>query len=593
MSRSDGEMRPDAITIELVSGALRTVQGEMESLIEHTAMSAFINEKKDFHAALFDVAGRLMATKSLPLSSDLIAPIFEQYPVATMRQGDLYWYNDCYASHGAVSHTPDQVIVAPVFHDGSLVAFVQSWAHFGDVGGMHPGSISPLCTEIFQEGVIVPPTRLASEGRVNEELLRLFFRNSRFPVAARGDMSALIASVRLGERRVEELVQRFGARTLQTVFHELIARTRDAIRERFRALVPIGSYRFVDTIDSDGHGHGPIHIRWRLDVTPDRITLDGSESDDQVPGPINYLMSRTAPSLTFGSYLLGDGQYPLNAGAEGLFDEVVLREGSILRPRFPAALGQRGLTKERNIGAYMGLLAVATRGASPASQSAYVILSIRGRDLDDHPYLMSDGNGVGGGGRPSADGYDAIYHVEQKNYPVEFVEATYPLRVRRYAINRDSGGPGRWRGGCGVVREFEILAEQATVGVRIDSVLNPPWGVAGGLNAGSGRCVVNPGQSDERELPPLSDGNLVRRGDIVRLETGGGGGWGHPFLREPHLVLADVVCGFVSAQVALNAYGVELTSDARAVNVEATRKRRQTLPPAKLFHRHQYRESLE
>jgi N-methylhydantoinase B len=586
-------MMLDPIVIEIVRGALRAVQGEMEALIERTAMSAFIREKKDFHAALFDVHGRLVATKSLPPSSDLIAPILEQYPAAAMRKGDLYWYNDCYASRGAVSHTPDQVLVAPVFEGDALVGFVQAWAHFGDVGGMHPGSISPQCTEIFQEGIIVPPTRLASEGRFNDDLLRLFIRNSRFPAAARGDMGALVAAVRLGERRIEELVERFGAARLQAVFDELIVRTRGVILERFRALVPNGSYRFGDTIDSDGHGHGPIHIRWRLDVTPERIVLDASDSDDQVRGPVNYLMSRTEPALTFGSYLLGDSrEHSLNAGAEGLFDEVTLRDGSILHPRFPAALGQRGLTKQRNMASYLGLLGVATQGQAPAAQSAYVIWTFRGRDDEGEPFLMSDGVAVGWGARPSAEGHDAVYLVAQENYPVEFIEASYPIRVRRYGINPDTGGPGRWRGGCGVVRELEIRADEVMLAVRIDSVDNPPWGVAGGRCAGSGRCIVNPGRPDERVLAPLSDGNVLRRGDVVRLETGGGGGWGHPFDREPDRVLADVLAGFVSRDAAERYYGVVLAADAPEVDADATRRRRKARPPAKLFHRHEYLEAL-
>src|SRR5688572_7806395 len=200
----------DPITTELVRGARKSIQGEMEALSERTAMSAFIREKKDFYAGLFDARGRFLAGKSRPGSSDLIGPILEQYPADTIRPGDLYWYNDCYAARGAVSHSPDQVLAAPVFHKGELVAFSQAWAHFSDIGGMHSGSISPNCTEVYQEGMLIPPVRLATEGRINEELLRVFLRNSRFPDAVGGDMRALIAAVRLGERRLDDLVERFG-----------------------------------------------------------------------------------------------------------------------------------------------------------------------------------------------------------------------------------------------------------------------------------------------------------------------------------------------------------------------------------------------
>ena len=590
----EGAVAIDPVTVELVRGAMRSIQGEMEALIERTAMSAFIREKKDFYAGLFDARGRFIAGKSRPGSSDLIGPILEQYPADTVKAGDLYWYNDCYAARGAVSHSPDQVLAAPVFHEGRLVAWAQAWAHFSDIGGMHAGSISPACTEIFQEGIIVPPVRLAAEGRMNDELLRLFLRNSRFPEAVGGDMRALVAAVRLGEKRLAQLVARFGAPRVEAVFDELIVRVRDVLRQRFRALVPDGTYRFTDTVDSDGHGSGPSRLRWQLDVTPDRITLDATGSDDQVRGPVNYMMSLTEPGVTFGSFLLGDSkEYTLNAGGEALFDELKVRPGSILQPIFPAPLGQRSITKMRNLGAYLGLLGVATGGRMPAAHTGYVIWTVRGFDASGQRFLMSDGVAVGYGARATADGHDAIYLVAQENYPAEFVEASYPLRVRHYGLNRDTGGPGRWRGGCGVVREMEILCDQVTVSVRIEGDANPPWGVNGGHCAGSGRCVVNPGRVDERVLPPLSDSHVLHRGDVVRIETGGGGGWGHPFDREPARVLADVLGGHVGARSALEDYGVVLAADGRSVDEAATARRRTDRPATALFHRHTYRDSLE
>ncbi|MCE2948272.1 MAG: hydantoinase B/oxoprolinase family protein [bacterium] len=584
----------DPVTVELVRGAMRSIQGEMEALIERTAMSAFIREKKDFYAGLFDARGRFIAGKSRPGSSDLIGPILEQYPADTVKAGDLYWYNDCYAARGAVSHSPDQVLAAPVFHDGRLVAWAQAWAHFSDIGGMHAGSISPACTEIFQEGIIVPPVRLAAEGRMNDELLRLFLRNSRFPEAVGGDMRALIAAVRLGEKRLAQLVARFGATRTEAVFDDLIRRVREVLQQRFRALVPDGTYRFTDTVDSDGHGSGPIRLRWTLEVTPGRITLDATGSDDQVRGPVNYMMSMTEPGMTFGSFLLGDSrEYTLNAGAEALFDELKVRPGSILQPKFPAPLGQRSITKMRNLGAYLGLLGVATGGRMPAAHSGYVIWTVRGLDNAGARFLMSDGVAVGYGARATADGHDAIYLVAQENYPAEFVEASYPLRVRHYGLNRDTGGPGRWRGGCGVVREMEILCDEVTVAVRIEGDANPPWGVNGGRCAGSGRCVVNPGRADERVLPPLSDSHVLHRGDVVRIETGGGGGWGHPYDREPERVLADVLGGHVSARSAADDYGVVLAGDGRSIDAVATGRRRAERPATALFHRHTYRDALE
>jgi N-methylhydantoinase B len=582
----------DVITIEIVRGALRAVQSEMEALIERTAMSPFIREKKDFYAAVFDAEGQLIIGSNLPVFGDVIGPIAEHYPLETMRQGDVFWFNDCYASHGAVSHSPDQVFVAPVFAEGKLSAFAQSWAHFNDIGGMRAGSISPDCTDIYQEGIIVPPVRIASGGIINDELLRLFFRNCRFPEMVKGDTRASIAAIRLGERRLTELFERFGRAQMLACFSRLITETESELRRKFRELVPEGEHRFTDRVDGDGHGNGPIRLRYRLRITPERITLDTRESDDQVPGPVNFLMSPPVPGMVFGSYLLDASRQLLNAGVERAIDEVVLRPGSVLQPIFPAPLGMRGVTMMRNMAACLGLLNVATGGKAMAAHSAYVIWYLRGHDDRGKAFLMSDGIGVGYGARPDADGNDGVYLVAQENFPAEFLDATFPVRVRRYAIHMDSGGPGRWRGGCGLIREVEILAPEATVSVRIDSVENPPWGVAGGLAAGTGRCVVNPGRADERVLKPLSDGNVVRRGDVVRIETGGGGGFGHPFEREPARVLGDVRGGFVSRENAEAHYGVVLTRDG-AVDEAATRTLRTNRPEPKLFHRNGYHAVLD
>jgi N-methylhydantoinase B len=583
----------DPITLEIVRGALRATQSEMEALIERTAMSPFIREKKDFYAALFDGEGRLVVGSNLPIFGDVIGPIVEHYPLATMREGDIYWYNDCYASKGAVSHSPDQVFACPVFCDGEIVAFAQSWAHFNDIGGMRAGSLSPDCEEIFQEGIIVPPVLVARDGRFNDELLRVFTRNSRFPAMVQGDTRASIAAIRLGERRLVELFGRFGSERIRDAFGQLLERTKTAVRQRFKALIPPGEYRFADALDSDGQGHGPVTLRYRLTVSDDRIELDTTDSDDQVPGPVNFLMSPSVPNAVFAAYLLGEGhEHLINAGAEQLLDKVHLREGSVLQPCFPAPLGLRGITLMRHMAVCLGLIATATSGEAMASHSAYVIWYLRGRNEDGEFFLMSDGIGVGYGARPFADGHDAVYLVAQENYPAEFLEAIYPVRLRRYAINPDTGGPGRWRGGCGIIREFELLAEEAVISVRIDGIDFPPWGVKGGKEGGAGYCVINPGGNDERAVAPISDGTVLRRGDIVRIETGGGGGYGHPFDRQPERVLTDVRGGFVSTMSADDDYGVVLTPE-MTVDEAATRRRREQRPPVALFHRAGYRHALD
>jgi N-methylhydantoinase B len=582
----------DPVSLEIIRGAARAAQAEMEALLERTAMSAFIREKKDFYTALFDAEGAMAVGSDLPIFGDIVGPVARHFPLETMRRGDLYWYNDCYGSRGAVSHSNDQVFLAPVFHGGARVGFVMGWAHFSDIGGLRPGSLSPDATDHFQEGIVIPPVRLERDGAANEDLLRAFWRNSRFPDQSRGDTRALMAAVRLGERRVEEIAARFGPAVLADAFRQLLARTEATVRARLRAAFPVGTTRFADAIDSDGQGNGPFALRLALTRTEDdRFTLDATATDDQAPGPVNLLMHPDVPGMALGLYFLqGEPGQVLNAGGPRAVDEVVLREGSMLAPRPPAPLGLRGLTMMRLLAALHGLVAVARGGEAPAAHSAYVIVALRGTD-GGRPFLLTDGVGVGYGARPFADGTDAVYFVAQENYPVEFMELAYPVRLRAYGIHRDSGGAGRFRGGCGVVREYEVTAERAVLAVRIDGVRNPPWGVAGGLNGGPGRAVVNPGTPEEHPLPPLSDGTVLTRGDVLRLETGGGGGWGHPFDRPPALVLEDVRGGFVGPEAAAALYGVAVAGG--AVDAEATRRlRADRRAPAGLFHRGGYRDAV-
>jgi N-methylhydantoinase B len=406
-------------------------------------------------------------------------------------------------------------------------------------------------------------------GAINEAALEIFHRNSRFPEQSRGDTRALMASVELGVRRVKELLERFGPDVMADAFAQLFARTRELVRARLRATFPVGTHRFSDAIDSDGHGNGPFHIRLALTRTADdRFVFDATQTDDQAPGPVNFLMNPDVPGMALGLFFLGgDPAQVCNAGGPRALDDVRLREGSLLWPRFPAPLGLRGMTMMRFLATLNGLVNAAG-GSAPASHSAYVIIMLRGAN-EGQSFLMSDGVGVGYGARATSDGIDAVYFVAQENYPVEFLEQGYPVRLRCYCINRDSGGPGRFRGGAGVVREYEVLAEHAVLSMRIDSVLSPPWGVAGGMSGGTGRAVVNPGTTHEKPLAPLSDGTVLRRGDVLLLETGGGGGHGHPFERAADQVLQDVRDGFVSIAAARRDYGVVIVSD--DVDTDATR----------------------
>jgi N-methylhydantoinase B len=541
-----------------------------------------------------------MAVGSLvPVFGDMVGPVIKAFPLETMQPGDVYWYNDCYGSRGAISHSNDQVLIAPVFHDGRRAAFVMSWAHFADIGGLRPGSISPDATDIMHEGIVIPPTKLIDSGRTNEAALAIFHRNSRYPAQSLGDMKALMASVELGARRVGEILARFGNAVVEDVLAQLLARTRRLVRQKLADTFPVGTHRFGDAIDGDGHGSGPFALCFALTRETgadgaDRFIFDATETDDQAFGPVNFLMNPGVPGMALGLYYLGgDPAQVCNAGGPQALDEVRLREGSLLWPRWPAPLGMRGLTMMRVLGTLNGLINVAGGGA-PASHAAYVITMMRGTYRDQAgallPFLLADGIGVGYGARPHADGIDAVYFVAQENYPVEFLELGYPVRLRAYSVVTDSGGAGRWRGGCGILREYEILAEEALFGIRIDGVKNPAWGIAGGMAGGTGRVVINPGLPNERVLPPLSDGHRLVKGDILRIETGGGGGNGHPFDRPPAMVLEDVRGGFVTTEAARRLYGVAIIDD--AVDAVATATLRADRTPTKTFHRHGYVDAL-
>ncbi len=587
----------DPVKLEIIKGSLRAAQLEMETLLERTAVSPVIREKKDFFAGYFDPLGQLITGTNLPIFGHIIQPIFEHYPAQEMREGDLYWYNDCYASKGGVSHMPDQVFASPVFHLGRLVGFSQTWAHFNDIGGAWPGSMSPTSTDIFQEGIMIPPVRLYREGVMNEEIYRIFLRNGRFPEEMRGDIRAMIASVRLGEKRFIEIFQRFGVEVSQDAFSKLNDQTRNGLIRQLRETFKPGTYRFADGIDSDGQGHGPFMIRMALKVTDQRIEIDTSETDDQAPGPVNFLMNPAVPKMVFGIYAMSrDPSLLINEGAMHAVDEVKVREGSLLQPRFPAPLNQRGLTLIRTVNVCAGLMNVASNGQSVAATAAYSIYFLRGHDPQTgQAFLIADGVGVGHGARSFADGHNGVYYVAQDNNPAEFMEQMYPMRLLRYEMSLDSGGPGKFRGGTGVIRELVWLGPDAILAIRIDGIRNPAWGVSGGQAGRPGNCFINRGTPAQNEVSPLSDGTLVRAGDVIRFQTCGGGGWGHPFDRDPQLVLDDVRGSYVSVQGARDDYGVLLRTedDKLVLDQTATEALRATQrPPARLFNNGQYVDAM-
>lgn len=577
--------RVDPITLEIIRGSLASTIRDMELLMERCAMSPFIKEKKDYFVGVFDTRGRIVACHISGSGPGMIDAILRAYPLESMRPGDVYWFNDPYLSDGAVQHHQDMVFVMPVFHEGAVVAFATTFGHYQDIGGMRAGSISPHATEIYHEGLLVPPVRIMQEGRLNEEAYRIFLRNSRLPDLVEGDTRAMMASCRLAEGRLAELFERYGAPTVLAAFEAGIAQTAERARALFLELVPEGAWRFHDYLDSDGGVDSrPHRIELALDRRGDHVRLDGSGSDDQARGPINFMTNPGLLRIAFGRYLQAlDPDLEVNEGLLRNLDEWVAREGSLLKPRFPAPLGMRANTRFRVMSCIFGALAQANGGRVPAGSPVYVLYYFRAWDeAARRPILCIEGLGVGLGARPFADGVDVIYYIAQENYPVEYVERDFPLRVERYVARADSGGPGFHRGGAGVIRDVRVLCDRAELATRMENTLVAPYGVAGGQAGRTGRIILNPGTPDERELPALGDGITLKRGDLLRLETCGGGGWGDPLTREPERVKQDVARGLVTARGALEDYGVALDAVTLEIDKTATdetrRRRTRELP---------------
>ena len=587
----------DPITLQLIRGSLKSARLECELIIERTAMSAFIREKKDYTVSFPDSLGREIYGETL--GSDILGCVWECYPAETMNPGDVYWYNDPYISRGSISHTPDMVFITPVFFEEELVAYCHSFAHFWDLGGSRPGSIGPANTEIFHDGTLVPPIKIIDQGKLNDEAYRIILRNSRYPDLLEGDSRALMAAAQRAEERVLEIFRRFGKETTLASIRLDQRETAEFVRQKALDMIPAGSYATRDYLDNDGVGTGWHSFHLELIRKGNRITLDATDSDDQAPGSINFMASDGTLSAYFGQHFHQyDPSLTMNEGLLAAVEEVRLRPGSLLQPRWPAALGCRAHTFTKLKNAVRAVVAKACGGDTMAAMAVYVIAYWRMKDPESGEWLLcTDGIAVGHGARPSADGIDAVYSRHNENYPGEFMDMEYPLRMERYAINPDSGGPGKYRGGCGIIRDVRLLAPEGTFGLRVENNRFPAWGVAGGKAGGTSKVLLNPQTDNEIEVRAFSDDNLWYDGDLVRIYTAGGGGWGDPLDRDIELVERDVRGGFVSVEAARSEYGVVIDSESLKLDDRGTRAFRKDLRQAreqpKLFHRFIYFDDEE
>jgi N-methylhydantoinase B len=593
-------LRVDPIVLEVVEGTLASAEAEVEAAVERTSRSPMIREARDFRAGIHDRRCRKLTGRSY---SALVNPIVRDFPLATMRPGDVFFHNDVYDSEGGIGHLPDLCVTLPVFDGDAVVAFVQVFGHHDDIGGAVPGSMPSHATSAYQEGIMVPPVKLYDAGRANADLIKVLVRNSRLPDSLRGDLDSEVAACRLGAERVADLFRRYGRAQVEACFDALLDRTRETFRRELLAKIPDGTYVWEDYAEHDGVDPPRLHAqRMTLTKTAEGLVIDFTGTSPQARGPINhagnyadgvFLKKWLAPILRN----LADtpermAELDVNEGVVPLIELRFPPPGTLLTPVFPAPTNARTFVILRLLGILAGVIAKAVGGRMPADQETIRYTGVHGMDADGDFYLMREVLGGGSGGRHYADGSDTIHVVpDSKNLPAEFTETRFPLRVERLALAPDSGGAGKRRGGLGYLKEIRVLRDGYFLSVADRSILGC-WGLQGGHAGAPFRVTIDPGGPSERILPGLVDDEPLAAGTLVRIETTGGGGWGDPLEREPDRVGRDVLEGKVSAEAALEVYGVvvgvvdDASFEVDAAATDAQRARlRAARPPRPFFDR--------
>jgi N-methylhydantoinase B len=578
----------DPITLEVVREGLSSIVREMRVTLVRTAYSSILYEGEDFSCVLMDPEAQIVAMSRgqdhplhiVPIAWSMRA-VRERFG-DDIRPGDVFLHNDPYTGG---THLNDVAMIYPLFVEGRLVLFPVVRAHWGDVGGMTSGSLSGAVTEIYQEGIRIPPIRVAEGGRPNQAALELLFANVRVRRDREGDFRAMLGTCRKAAERVEALIARYGAATLQACVRELLDRAERRMRQRLSDL-PDGKYRYEVYLEGGRERLEPLRVRARLVIAGDAVTVDLTGSAPQTAGPTNVgpAMAPTGAFTILKAFLDPGGE--INSGALRPV-AVVAPEGTLVNARLPAPCGGMVEVKYAVESAVMGALAQAIAGQvtgdlKGGGNHCYV----GGADpRSGRPFIFYEYPAAGTGAFPGGDGNNAVRAFTESDIttiqPVESVEQRYPLRVERTELRRDSGGAGRWRGGLGLRREVRIEAAPAQLSVLSEKNLLPPYGVSGGAAGAPNRFVV---VRDGRELRPSPvpgkvSGFPLRAGDVVVMESSGGGGYGDPLERDPAAVARDVAEGLVSPGRAESVYGVVLAEG--RVDTEATRQRRDGIREAR------------
>ena len=559
------------IELEVISGTIRTAELEIEAAVERTARSPMIRDQHDYRVALFDARGRKLTGRSY---SAVVEPVFEYFDAGDIHPGDIFFWNDPYNSSGGIGHIPDLCTTLPIFHGDRLIGFSQVFGHHDDVGGATPGSLPAQATDMWTEGLVVPPIKIYERGVINEAVFKIISRNSRLSEHLRGDLDAEIGAARLGSDRVVAMAERYGVEALEAAYDWMIENCAETIRRELLPKIRDGVYRWEDYVEDDGVEGPQMHVvRISMTKTPDKIVLDYTGTSREAKGPINWPVDYSEGKFArkwMGPVLRSLADTPERAAEidmnEGVLDVIELRfppKGTLVTPHFGKATGLRFFPLLRSLGIFAGLLAKATDGRMPADHETIRIWGIHGGTVGEDFFLFREVLGGGGPGRPWADGSDVVHVVpNSRNLPAEFSETRYPVIVEKLGLATDSGGAGYRRGGFGYDKRVKVL-EGCEALSNADRALMNTYGVNGGRHGGTYGVEIEAADGGRRALAGMEDRVPVAAGATIAIRTTGGGGWGDPLAREAELVCYDVQCGLVSEQAARDDYGVVVAREGR------------------------------
>jgi N-methylhydantoinase B len=561
MNSESGGTSLDPITVEVVRNKLDGIANEMESTLLRSSFSPIVKEGLDASASLFTVHGETLAQAiAVPIHLATLIPIvsklIEVFPPPTMKEGDIFILNDPYLGG---THLPDIALLMPVLHQGNLIAFSAAMTHHQDVGGMTPGSVPTNATEIFQEGVRIPPLKFRENGVFNETLIAMLRQNIRIPDTFMGDLNAQVAACTVGARRLVELGDSYGGEYLMAVFEEILNRSERMTREALRA-IPEGTYRYADHMDNDGiELDRRIRIAVAVTIEDGTVTCDFEGTSRQLRGPFNCVPSGSQAAAYFVVRAVTDPSIPTNGGC---FRPVSLRlpRGSLVNPIEPAPVNSRTATIKRITSSLLGALKEVLPEKIPAdSGNELLTLMFGGRHANGNNYVVGELTAGGSGASIRGDGVDSVETDASNcmNMPAEAMEMECPLRIHRVALRSDSGGAGQYRGGLGCIREYEVLDEEITLTHRGERHFCPARGARGGQEGALAVSVIHRTNGDEEIIPSKLE-TVLFKGDRLVVETAGGGGYGDPSKRDREVVERDVHDGKVSKELASRIYGVSV-----------------------------------